>query len=148
VADFDGDGRRDVFASADVDGDQFVDVLAQGDIVKDEVAVCRLEAEDRAATRWRKTVIGHVSKTFHGWHQWFGVAHANPAYEGRFRVNAPEISLHPTFGRRTETRENGMMLIKAEEDLFQLTAAEFYCEAWGGHPGTANRRITINGRSR
>jgi hypothetical protein len=40
-----------------------------------------------------------------------------------------------------------MMLIKAEEDLFLLTAAEFYCEAWGGHPGTANKRITVNGRS-
>ncbi|MCL4176819.1 MAG: hypothetical protein KJ072_03615 [Verrucomicrobia bacterium] len=39
-----------------------------------------------------------------------------------------------------------MMLIKAEEDLFLLTAAEFYCEAWGGHPGTANKWITGNGR--
>jgi len=82
-------------------------------------------------------------------YHWYqrGLTNANPAYEGRFRVNAPEISLHPTFGHRVEPRENGMMLIKAEEDLFQLTAAEFYCEAWGGHPGTANKRITINGRS-
>ena len=39
------------------------------------------------------------------------------------------------------------MLIRAEENLFRLTAAEFYCEAWGGHPGTANKRITVNGRS-
>ena len=76
-----------------------------------------------------------------------GVTNANPAYESRFRVNAPEISLHPLYGRRVEPRENGMMLIKAEEDLFLLTAAEFYCEAWGGHPGTANKRITVNGRS-
>ena len=82
-------------------------------------------------------------------YHWYqrGLTNANPAYEGRFRVNAPEISLHPTFGHRVEPRENGMMLIKAEEDLFQLTAAEFYCEAWGGHPGTANKRITVNGRS-
>ena len=82
-------------------------------------------------------------------YHWYerGLTNANPAYESRFRVNAPEISLHPTFGRRTEPRENGMMLIKAEEDLFLLTAAEFYCEAWGGHPGTANKRITVNGRS-
>jgi hypothetical protein len=82
-------------------------------------------------------------------YHWYqrGLTNGNPAYESRFRVNAPEISLHPTFGHRVEPRENGMMLIKAEEDLFLVTAAEFYCEAWGGHPGTANKRITVNGRS-
>ena len=82
-------------------------------------------------------------------YHWYerGLTNGNPAYEKRLRVNAPEISLHPAFGRRVEPRENGMMLIKAEEDLFQVTAAEFYFEAWGGHPGTANKRVTINGRS-
>jgi hypothetical protein len=75
------------------------------------------------------------------------LTNGNPAYEQRMRVNAPELSLHPLYGRRVEPRENGMMLIKAEEDLFLLTAAEFYFEAWGGHPGTANKRITVNGRS-
>jgi hypothetical protein len=89
-------------------------------------------------------------KTGQFWrYHWYqrGLTNGNPAYESRFRVNAPEISLHPTFGHRVEPRENGMMLIKAEEDLFLITAAEFYCEAWGGHPGTANKRITVNGRS-
>lgn len=82
-------------------------------------------------------------------YHWYerGLTNANPAYERRFRVNSSEAVLHPGFGHRVEARENGLMLIKAEENLFQLTAAEFYCEAWGGHPGTANKRITVNGRT-
>jgi hypothetical protein len=76
-----------------------------------------------------------------------GIEYANPAYDARFRVNSPEVVLHPAFGKRVEARENGMMLILAEEDLSLLTAAEFYLEAWGGHPGTANKRVTVNGRS-
>ncbi|HAK93508.1 MAG TPA: hypothetical protein DCM87_00470 [Planctomycetes bacterium] len=82
---------------------------------------------------------------FHWYRQ--GIEHGNPGQEMRFRINAPEASLHPTFGRRPEARENGMMLIKAEEDLSRLLAAELYAELWGGHPGTANKRVTINGRS-
>ena len=101
-----------------------------------------------AAPAWEAPPSHQKQGQFWRYH-WYerGLTNANPAYEGRFRVNAPEISLHPTFGHRVEPRENGMMLIKAEEDLFLLTAAEFYCEAWGGHPGTANKRITVNGRS-
>ena len=76
-----------------------------------------------------------------------GLAHGNPAYDGRFRVNSPEVVLHPEFGKRVEARENGLMLIQAEEDLSQLTAAELYLEMWGGHPGSANKRVTVNGRS-
>lgn len=70
----------------------------------------------------------------------------NPHYEKRFRVNAPEAMLHPQFGLRVEARENGMMLIRAEEDLRAITRAELYLELWGGHPGTENKRVTINGR--
>jgi hypothetical protein len=101
-----------------------------------------------AAPAWEAPPAQPQPGQFWRYH-WYqrGLTHANPAYEGRFRVNAPEISLHPTFGHRVEPRENGMMLIKAEEDLFLLTAAELCGEAWGGHPGTANKRITINGRS-
>lgn len=82
-------------------------------------------------------------------YHWYerGLTNGNPAYERRFRVNSPEAVLHPEFGRRVEARENGLMLIRAEEDLFRLTGAEFYCEAWGGHPGTAGKRITVNGRA-
>lgn len=97
---------------------------------------------------WEAPPFEHKQGQFWRWH-WYerGLTNGNPAYESRFRVNAPEISLHPSFGRRVEARENGMMLIRAEENLFLLTAAEFYCEAWGGHPGTANKRISVNGRS-
>jgi len=82
-------------------------------------------------------------------YHWYerGLAAGNPAFAGRFRVNAPDSSLDPEFGNRVEARENGMMLIRAEEDLFRIRAAEFYCEAWGGHPGTANKRMTVNGRN-
>jgi hypothetical protein len=83
---------------------------------------------------------------FEHWYQ-RGLEHANPAYERRFRLNAAPASLHPQWGRRTEARENGLMLIKAEEDLFQLIGAEFYAELWGGHPGSGRKRITVNGRS-
>ena len=76
-----------------------------------------------------------------------GITNHNPAYEKRRRVNPPEVVLHPSFGRRSEARENGLMLIQAEEDLFSITGAELYLEMWGGHPGTANKRVTVNGRS-
>ena len=114
------------------------------------LALCALAAPVScgAAPAWDAPPAQQSEGQFWRWH-WYerGLTNGNPAYEGRFRVNAPEISLHPTFGHRVEPRENGMMLIKAEEDLFLVTAAEFYCEAWGGHPGTANKRITVNGRS-
>jgi hypothetical protein len=34
-----------------------------------------------------------------------------------------------------------------KEDLRQLAGAELYLELWCGHPGTANRRVTPNGRT-
>jgi hypothetical protein len=76
-----------------------------------------------------------------------GIEYGNPVYNTRFRVNSPEASLHPTFMYRSEAQENGMMQIPIHEDLAQLAGAELYCEIWGGHPGTANKRVTINGRS-
>lgn len=102
----------------------------------------------KAAPMWERPPDKEDKGVFWRWH-WYqrGLTNANPAYDRRFRVNAPETSLHPGFGRRVEARENGMMQIEVNEDLFVLEAAEFYCELWGGHPGTANKRITINGRS-
>lgn len=76
-----------------------------------------------------------------------GMEHGNPDYNTRFRVNSPEAVLHPSFKDRPEARGNGMMLIQMEEDLSSLREAELYLELWGGHPGTANKRVTINGRS-
>jgi hypothetical protein len=40
-----------------------------------------------------------------------------------------------------------MMQIPMEEDLFLLEGAELYCELWGGHAGTKNKRVTVNGRT-
>ena len=76
-----------------------------------------------------------------------GMEHGNPVTDSRFRVNAPEAVLHPSFGRRSETRSSGMMQIHFPESLFDLAGAELYVELWGGHPGTANKRVTLNGRS-
>ncbi len=76
-----------------------------------------------------------------------GIEYANPFFNSRFRVNSPEASLHPDFMYRSEARENGMMQILIDEDLKLLGEANLYLEIWGGHPGTANKRVTINGRS-
>lgn len=80
---------------------------------------------------------------------WFepGVEHGNPVSNRRFRVNSPEAVLDPSYGRRSEVKSSGMLQIHMEEDLFQLDAAELYLELWGGHPGTANKRVTLNGRT-
>lgn len=101
-----------------------------------------------AQLRWEAPPNDSDAGTFWRIH-WYerGLEYANPAFEKRFRVNSPEVVLHPTFGKRIEARENGLMLIFAEEDLSLLTAAEIYLEMWGGHPGTANKRMTVNGRS-
>ena len=76
-----------------------------------------------------------------------GLEHGNPYFNERFRVNAPETSLTPAWMYRSEARENGMMLIRIDEDLALLEKAEIYAEIWGGHPGTAGKRLSINGRS-
>ena len=76
-----------------------------------------------------------------------GLKHGNPYFNERFRVNAPETSLTPAWMYRSEARENGMMLIRIDEDLALLEKAEIYAEIWGGHPGTAGKRLSINGRS-
>lgn len=80
---------------------------------------------------------------------WFkdGIEHGNPSFNSRFRVNAPETSIHPTFGSRSEARGNGMMQIFVEEDIKAFDHALLYTELWGGHPGTTNKRVSINGRS-
>ncbi len=87
---------------------------------------------------------GQFFRTY--WYQ-RGLEFGNPKYADRFRVNSPEVVLHPTYGQRVEVRENGLMLIPIKEDLRQIYRAELYLELWGGHPGTANKRLTVNGRS-
>jgi hypothetical protein len=75
-----------------------------------------------------------------------GLEHGNPITNRRFRVNAPEVVTHPTFGARPEAKSSGMLQILMREDLRLLQAVELELELWGGHPGTTNRRVTVNGR--
>jgi hypothetical protein len=76
-----------------------------------------------------------------------GIEHGNPGVNTRFRVNAPEASLAPEVRDRDEARGSGMLQILIEEDLAQLEGATLYCELWGGHPGTENKRVSVNGRT-
>jgi hypothetical protein len=62
------------------------------------------------------------------------------------RVNDAELSLHENYGKRQEALSNGFTLINVPEDLFELESAELYLEVWGGHPGTANKRVIVNGK--
>jgi hypothetical protein len=80
---------------------------------------------------------------------WFerGLEHGNPPVGSRFRVNDPFAAFQKNFKDRNEVRANGMMQILAELDVTTVRAAELYLEVWGGHPGTANKRVTVNGRS-
>jgi hypothetical protein len=84
---------------------------------------------------------------FRSWWYEPGLEHGNPGFNRRFRVNSPGSVLDPRFRLRSEVRGNGMMLILIEEDLAALSGAELQLELWGGHPGTAGKRVTINGRS-
>ena len=70
----------------------------------------------------------------------------NNLHDTRTRVNDAQLSLHETFGHRSEARANGLLLIDVPEDLFGLDGADLYLELWGGHPRTENKRFTLNGR--
>ena len=80
------------------------------------------------------------------WQEHWYEREANPNRTRRLRINSREVVLGK-YGQRTEAKENGLMLLNAAEDLFLITGAELYVELWGGHPGTANKRVTVNGRS-
>src|SRR5262245_40849992 len=64
----------------------------------------------------------------------FGIENANPMGNRRFRVNAPEVVLHPEFGSRNETKSSGCLQLLMNEDPRLLTGSELYLELWGGHP--------------
>ncbi len=83
-------------------------------------------------------------------HLRLGVEHGNPQYrkeDSWFRVNSPGVSLMKDIKHRHETRYNGLMMIRADADITLLAGAELYLEVWGGHPGTFNKRVSVNGRS-
>ncbi|MBN1559163.1 hypothetical protein JW998_02865 [candidate division KSB1 bacterium] len=67
--------------------------------------------------------------------------------DGRWRVNDPEIATDDAFGKRSEVLANGLVLLNAPELLVDLEKAVLYLEMWGGHPHTANKRVTVNGKA-
>ncbi|MBN1466835.1 hypothetical protein JXA02_13860 [candidate division KSB1 bacterium] len=66
--------------------------------------------------------------------------------DGRWRVNDPEIATDDTFGKRSETLANGLVLLNTPENIFDLEKGVLYLEMWGGHPHTTNKRVTVNGK--
>jgi hypothetical protein len=52
-----------------------------------------------------------------------GIEHGHPRFDGRSRVNAPEVVLDPRFMCRGVVRENGLMTILVE-DLARLGGAD------------------------
>ena len=78
-----------------------------------------------------------------------GDQHGNPHFNARqLRVNASGASIHPKFASRSEPRSSGMARIKIEEDLRKIRRADLSLEVWGGHPGTENKQVSVNGRKR
>ena len=76
-----------------------------------------------------------------------GKEHANPHFNKRqLRVNGAEVSIHPSFATRSEPQSSGMARIRVDEDLRTIRRADLYCEVWGGHPKTENKRVSVNGR--
>lgn len=79
-----------------------------------------------------------------------GDEHGNSNYiEGKdlFRVNSPGASMDETFQDRNEIRFNGLMMIRTDLEVPSLAEAAVDLEVWGGHPGTFNKRMIVNGRS-
>jgi hypothetical protein len=93
--------------------------------------------------------IGHADDGLLLQINWYkaGMEHGNPVSNDRFRVNSPEAVMHPEYSKRSETRSSGMLQILQPQPLLSFEQAYLYLELWGGHPGTTNRRVTLNGRS-
>lgn len=66
--------------------------------------------------------------------------------ELRLRVNDPHTSLDPLYGGRPEAGAPGIAFIDLDADIFDILEARLRLELWGGHPGTAAKRVTVNGR--
>ncbi|MCC6419703.1 MAG: VCBS repeat-containing protein [Gemmataceae bacterium] len=135
-----GDEHHDGAQLVDIDGDGDLDAISLG-WSHPRVLLYENLAIDRAAAP-------APAGRFHREH-WFtpGAETGNFPVTARFRVNAPEAVLHPSWGPRRETKASGMMQIRFPEDLFALDGAELYAELWGGHHHTTDKRVTLNGRS-
>lgn len=63
----------------------------------------------------------------------------------RTRVNDRQMSVHPTFFSRFESQVNGLAILEITDTIRSFARAELFCEMWGGHPKTSNKRFQING---
>lgn len=118
--------------------------MANADSAHSKAADSALEEHSPSAER-------DFGDTLAGFFQEFwadDVAGLSNSRGGRLRVNDPHVSLHPKWGRRWEGTSNGLLMIDANVDLFESRAAGLYVELWGGHPGTANKRVFVNGKTR
>lgn len=64
----------------------------------------------------------------------------------RLRVNDTDASLDHKYGSRGEVQSNGLMLIRMPENCFYIDKTELLLELWGGHPGTEQKRFSLNGK--
>ena len=64
----------------------------------------------------------------------------------RVRVNAPETADGP-YKDRPEASAAGRLTIPVDLDPAELPGASLYLELWGGHPGTASKAVTVNGKA-
>jgi len=70
------------------------------------------------------------------------------AYVGKgnaFRVNSPDTATG-RYRDRPEARQTGKLTLRIDEDPGACRGAELYLELWGGHPGVARKRFTVNGK--
>lgn len=119
----------------------------------------RLAAQPSGATTEPPAPVGPVSekvvlstdKPASGFwlEYWFvrTLEQGNPPVSARFRVNDTFAAFRRGSKDRKEVRSNGMMQIPVGVDVTSVRGAELYLEMWGGHAGTANKRVTINGHS-
>jgi hypothetical protein len=64
----------------------------------------------------------------------------------QFRVNSPDAAQGP-YSDRWEAQQDGRMVLRVDDDLRNVARAWLCLELWGGHPGVAAKRVTVNGRT-
>jgi len=69
-----------------------------------------------------------------------------PLNSNRFRVNSPDTATG-RYADRWEAQQTGLLTLAIDEDPSTVAAADLYLELWGGHPGVANKRVAVNGRT-
>ena len=79
------------------------------------------------------------------WAEYDGQINNNKLIGERTRVNDRGMSIHPIWYSRFESQANGLTTIIVQDTILQLERAELFCEMWGGHPKTSNKRFQING---